>query len=265
MTQEDSKEMTKTGLIVGPLSVAAHQPLRVAAYARIADAIRGGILRPGELLPSEADLGAAMGVSRTVVREALMLLAEDGLVISKRGIGRLVAPSLPVIGLERLRTFEEVLAGPDGPARVVAHEHGAQVATDFIRRGLGLGSPSASWFRESLAYRGSTPVAIVQEHIPAGRDLEDISGVLAASADSYGDREGSLLAAMIADAGPVFTSGQCEITTGPSGQIRGDLLGLEDDAPVLILVQSAKIGSRGAYLAKCIASPEAGRFVVVQT
>src|SRR5690625_7373209 len=62
----------------GTVTATAGVPLRVAAYMRISDAIRSGVLPRSSLLPSEADLGRALGVSRTVIREALILLEEDG-------------------------------------------------------------------------------------------------------------------------------------------------------------------------------------------
>ncbi|WAL68224.1 winged helix-turn-helix domain-containing protein [Amycolatopsis cynarae] len=67
-------------------------------YARLAEAIRVRRFPPGGLLPSEPDLGALLGVSRTVVREALMLLDENGLIVTRRGLGRAVADRLPVAG-----------------------------------------------------------------------------------------------------------------------------------------------------------------------
>ena len=60
-----------------PLTAQPGQPLRVAAYSRIAEAIRTKLLQPGSLLPTETELGVMMDVSRTVIREALMLLEED--------------------------------------------------------------------------------------------------------------------------------------------------------------------------------------------
>jgi GntR family transcriptional repressor for pyruvate dehydrogenase complex len=56
--------------------------------------ITSGRLAPGDLLPSERDLSAAVGVSRSVVREALGRLASLGLVTSVQGSGtRVAAPT----------------------------------------------------------------------------------------------------------------------------------------------------------------------------
>jgi DNA-binding GntR family transcriptional regulator len=53
-------------------------------------AILGGTFRPGSQLPTEAELCEMLGVSRTVVREALRVLEEEGLVARRHGVGTFV-------------------------------------------------------------------------------------------------------------------------------------------------------------------------------
>jgi DNA-binding FadR family transcriptional regulator len=62
--------------------------------ARIAREIRSGRLPPGSRLPTEQELMMAMGVSRTVVREAVAALRADGLVSTRQGSGAFVAADL---------------------------------------------------------------------------------------------------------------------------------------------------------------------------
>src|SRR6476661_8903744 len=59
--------------------------------ARIAEEIRRGRLEPGARLPTEQALMKAMGVSRTVVREAVAALRAEGLVTTRQGSGAFVA------------------------------------------------------------------------------------------------------------------------------------------------------------------------------
>ena len=59
--------------------------------ARLSADIRGGRLGPGARLPTEQELTSSMGVSRTVVREAVAALRADGLVVTRRGSGAYVA------------------------------------------------------------------------------------------------------------------------------------------------------------------------------
>ncbi len=66
---------------------------------RIRADIGSGKLRPGDRLPTEQDMIASLGVSRTVVREAVAALRAEGLVITRQGVGAFVADDM------RLRPF----------------------------------------------------------------------------------------------------------------------------------------------------------------
>jgi GntR family transcriptional repressor for pyruvate dehydrogenase complex len=58
---------------------------------RIAADIAAGRLMPGTRLPTEQAMMDAMGVSRTVIREAVAALRAEGLVATRQGIGSFVA------------------------------------------------------------------------------------------------------------------------------------------------------------------------------
>src|ERR1700712_4138180 len=59
--------------------------------ARLQQQIDGGVLAPGDRLPTEQQLAASHGVSRTVVREAVHQLKSKSLVQSRQGSGVFVA------------------------------------------------------------------------------------------------------------------------------------------------------------------------------
>lgn len=65
-----------------------HLPARIAD--QIARDITGGRMRPGEKLPTEHFLAKALGVSRSVVREAIAQLRNEGLVETRQGVGAFV-------------------------------------------------------------------------------------------------------------------------------------------------------------------------------
>ncbi len=58
---------------------------------RIAADISAGRLLPGARLPTEQAMMDAMGVSRTVIREAVATLRAEGLIATRQGIGSFVA------------------------------------------------------------------------------------------------------------------------------------------------------------------------------
>jgi GntR family transcriptional regulator, transcriptional repressor for pyruvate dehydrogenase complex len=72
-----------------PLSPTPSRPARLAEW--FAREIRSGRLRSGEKLPTEQELNARFGVSRTVIREAMASLRSEGLVVSRQGSGVFVA------------------------------------------------------------------------------------------------------------------------------------------------------------------------------
>jgi DNA-binding FadR family transcriptional regulator len=80
----------------------------------LGDRIRDGRIAPGAKLPTEAEIMAAHGVSRTVVREALSRLQAAGRVMTRHGIGTFVVgpgDTTPFrIAPEQLATLQDVIA-----------------------------------------------------------------------------------------------------------------------------------------------------------
>jgi GntR family transcriptional regulator len=64
--------------------------LTESAQQELLQAIMNGTYAPGSQLPTEAELGELLGVSRTVVREALRVLEDDGLIDRRHGVGTFV-------------------------------------------------------------------------------------------------------------------------------------------------------------------------------
>ncbi len=95
--------------------------VRQKTYDGLKDMILGGRLRPLERL-SESRLADLLGVSRTPLREALMKLEEEGLVIGKRNLGYTVV-DLDVAAVCNLLVVREALD-------VCAAELACSVATE---------------------------------------------------------------------------------------------------------------------------------------
>ena len=79
------------GVALSPLQAAAEplvaERLSDRLAARLIRQIESGRLQPGERLPSEVQLAATHGVSRSVVREAVHQVKSRGLVRSRQGSG----------------------------------------------------------------------------------------------------------------------------------------------------------------------------------
>ncbi len=63
------------------------QPLYVQLAQTLAERIASGSYAVGSLLPTEAELGDAFGVSRYTVRQAIQHLRQQGLVSARKGVG----------------------------------------------------------------------------------------------------------------------------------------------------------------------------------
>lgn len=69
---------------------AERKTLTELAQQELRQAIIGGTFQPGNQLPIEAELCEMLGVSRTVVREALRTLEDEGLIVRRHGVGTFV-------------------------------------------------------------------------------------------------------------------------------------------------------------------------------
>jgi GntR family transcriptional regulator len=86
-----------------------HQSSAVERASRaVAAMISDGGLRPGARLPSEADLGPRLGVSRATLREAMKLLEQDGLIYTRHGSGRYVTAAASLKVERPITTYESI-------------------------------------------------------------------------------------------------------------------------------------------------------------
>jgi len=136
---------------LGPLP--APRSLTHALIERLTSEITSGKLPRGARLPTEQELIAATGVSRTVVREAVAALRAEGLVITRQGVGAFVADGRPfrihgadlgslreVIQVMELRTGIEIEAAGLAAERASASDlarigQAYQAIEQAIRRG----------------------------------------------------------------------------------------------------------------------------------
>lgn len=88
--------------------------LAQSVTATLIQRIRSGELRPGDKLPTESELMTSLGVSRTVIREAISGLQVAALVETRHGVGTFVlAPQTRTrldLGTEEITTLLDVLA-----------------------------------------------------------------------------------------------------------------------------------------------------------
>lgn len=80
------------------------QLLYVTIYGKIEDMIKQNQFQTGEKLPGENELAEQLGVSRGTLRQALLLLREDGMIYNHQGKGNFITARKNMLseGLERI-------------------------------------------------------------------------------------------------------------------------------------------------------------------
>lgn len=161
----------------GPAPPAALRPLASPSLAhalveRLSAEIVSGRLAPGARLPTELELIATTGVSRTVVREAIAALRAEGLVVTRQGAGAFVAEgsrrpfrieaadlsSLPeVLAVMELRTGIEVEAAGLAAERAGAAEMRA-IAAAYAAIGAAIERGEAA-IKEDFAFHRAIALA----------------------------------------------------------------------------------------------------------
>lgn len=108
-------------------SIGRTEHLRTRLANDLRERLRAGDWAPGEQLPTEAELIAEYGVSRSTVRSALQQLERAGLTITRHGVGTFVSHVGQSIraGLQELRSMSDTIRA-----------HGMEPRMDYRRAEL---------------------------------------------------------------------------------------------------------------------------------
>jgi GntR family transcriptional regulator/MocR family aminotransferase len=110
--------MTALAPRISPLDPTAIEPFYRQIYDRIRGAISGGVLKPGDRIPSARALASELGLARGTVDAAYSLLSAEGYIQSRGQAGTIVAPDLKMPGpisrtMQRSRPPRSVTFRPD--------------------------------------------------------------------------------------------------------------------------------------------------------
>ncbi|MGH6978887.1 MAG: PLP-dependent aminotransferase family protein [Brevundimonas sp.] len=79
---------------ISPLDPAAEEPFYRQIYDRFRGAIAGGVLKPGDRIPSARALASELGLARGTIDAAYSLLVAEGYIQARGQAGTIVAPDL---------------------------------------------------------------------------------------------------------------------------------------------------------------------------
>jgi GntR family transcriptional regulator len=144
--------------------------------------IETGIWQAGQQLPSEMELCALYGVSRTTLRQAISSLVDEGLIVRERGRGSFVRASVITAGARGLTSFSDEMAalGMKAGARLLSVQELA--APPDIARRLRIEAGAPLIVIKRVRYANEIPLGIQIAHLPSARfpglgqaDLTDVS------------------------------------------------------------------------------------------
>jgi DNA-binding GntR family transcriptional regulator len=130
-------------------------------------AIKSGALKAGTRLENEVELATRLGMSRPTVRQALLYLANKGMVIRKRGAGTLVANARIDRDVELTSLYDDLAEAGQQPATVVVKNEVGH-ATDAVAEALALPQRALVICLERVRFAGSGPIALMHNFLPAG-------------------------------------------------------------------------------------------------
>jgi GntR family transcriptional regulator len=159
------------------------------AYAQLANILRQsmalGLLRPGDQLPSEAQLVERYGVSPMTVRRAINILGYQGVVIAEQGRGTFVKPVAMGAATFQLGQFQNlfndrehttvnllearIVCADERVARKLAIKIGQR--TIYMRRLLWNNNEPAFYHREYLIYDPKRPIVEAELEVTALQQL----------------------------------------------------------------------------------------------
>ena len=195
-------------------------------YREIEATLRARIarLRPGQRLPSDADLCAEFRVSRMTARHAMAQLAEEGLVRRDPGRGTFVAEPPTHRRANSLMTFSHEMRrqGRTPSSRIVVRR--LRPATDSERNALRVPRGHEVVELQRVRLADHEPVAVER----AVLSCHCLEAVMAADLET-----GSLHEVLIAE-GILPTRGKSSIAAEAADTNEAVLLGLAPGAPMLI-------------------------------
>jgi GntR family transcriptional regulator, N-acetylglucosamine utilization regulator len=205
-----------------PRSPIAQHHSAVPLYVRVREAIRdriaAGEWKPGDLIPAESKLLDVFAVSRATIRQALLELVREGLLVRKQGRGTFVATRKIVERLPQLVSFSEEMRREGLRASTRSAKVEVVEAPPRVAAALHV-SPADTFIRlERVRCADGQPIVLLVSYVPTALGVdpdEDFSGSLyALLEDKYGIEFGEALQVIEAGAADKDVAAQLDVEQG---------------------------------------------------
>lgn len=149
----------------------------VSLYAQVASALRkeiGDMLKPGDSLPPEPELGKRFGVSRITVRRALDELVAEGLVVRQQGRGTFVREPQITQDLSRLTSWTTAIRQLGYEPQTVSTEIAVIDASPELQAMLQFRSDGRVVRIQRVRHASGEPICLMTNYLAEGLvpDLE---------------------------------------------------------------------------------------------
>ncbi len=146
----------------------SHVPYYLQLKVALTEGIEQGDWGPGDLIPSESELGKSYGVSRTVVRQALNEMTYEGLVVRQKGKGTFVRqPKISSRSLvQSLEGFYHDMAARGVPVMNQVLEQILEPADSDVATNLELEPMAPVVKLVRLRFVEEEPIVLVASHLP---------------------------------------------------------------------------------------------------
>lgn len=203
---------------VGSLREGVRAPLYLQLQQLVRQAIEGHVLVQDDMIPAERDLAIEYGVSRITVRKAIDGLAQEGLVVRRRGAGTFIAARVEK-SFSKLSSFsEDMIARGRTPSNEwLSKTAGLVTPEESLSLGLSPGTPVYRFQR--LRFADDVPMAleystIVGHCLPS---IEAVSDSLYSALEAAGKRPVRALQRLRAMHFPLEQSRRLGVETGHAG------------------------------------------------
>jgi GntR family transcriptional regulator len=201
---------------------------------RVANAIReqvqSGQLASGAKLRGEVEFARELGISRQTLREATRLLAREGLLTIRHGVGTFVAESSGYLSspLDTMNSMSALIREKGGEARVDALKIRSISATSEIATALGIAEGSTVAEIVRLRLIGSKSLAVAYDYI----ELIDSEKTMTLIKTFDG---GSIYEFMAAKLLQKLVLSESTVTAVAASKKHADLLNVKKGFPLLLI------------------------------
>ncbi|HYL83242.1 MAG TPA: GntR family transcriptional regulator [Candidatus Angelobacter sp.] len=159
-------------------------PLCYQIQHRFLDQIRSGVLKAGQLLPSEQKIADCMGVSRMTARQALKALCSLGVAYSERGRGTFVSRTKLEKNFRQLLSFSEEMRLSGSRPRSTVLTFKKTHPDSQVGEALHISRTEEVFLLRRVRLADSVPLCIECTHVPV-RLCPDLQSNLDPAASLY--------------------------------------------------------------------------------